>query len=525
MKKSIHLLLVLPLLLGGCNDNSSSNSSNNASVDNGISTHESLKGVLKSYQEKGVSKLVTLSTTKTSSTEREYKFRSHEIYTHTIVKDNNNSVTSNEIDYFGYVDGYKYSVSDTFSERIKVYADGEEHKDELQENEMLSQLNEKMTPRVDLTEGIWKDFFKELKVQSYGEEGTKVISYSLEQGEATITVKSKAESKTYSGIDDKKFSGIYKYTFVAKFNYELELQEGSLSYEYFNVASCDENQQPLSSASALSKGTEQVQSITIGNLENTGKTPMIDVSSYYMTSLKDSVYIKSSVTDDNAGQNVMSNKNEVFAGTVIANKNIYLIDYNDNYDVVARHYLPETALDFGDVRVTNSSSAAIYLEGNECKISMDEQYLNSKVTLTLGNDYINNLGTVEVTIVANPFETHQGGTGNMPELDTDKIYFLGDDNGSSFSFYGITIKEATTSYLVIEATNDGPYDDYTSLYSVLIGDETIVQAEIDYEYGKTNNIKGIVIKITGVSKGYTSFIFQEKDAGENWIIGVYLTVE
>lgn len=525
MKKNTRLLLALSLLLVGCSNNTPSSSSDITTVDNDIRTHESLKNVLKSYLGKGVSELVTLSTSKTSSTEREYRFRSHEIYTHTIVRDINNSVTNNEIDYFGYVDGYKYSVSDTFSERKKVYADGEEHKDDLQETEMLSQLNEKITPRVDLSEGIWKDFFKELKVQSYGEEGTKVISYSLEQGESTITVKSKAESKTYSGIDEKKFSGIYKYTFVAKFNYELELQEGSLSYEYFNVESCDNHQQPLQDASALSKGTEQVQTIIIGDLENTGKVPMIDVSSYYMTSLKDSAYIKSSVTDDNAGQNVVSNKNEVFTGTVIDNKNIYLIDYNDNYDVVARHYLPETSLDLEDVRVTNSSSSAIYLENNEYKVSTDEQYLNSKVTLTLGNDYINNLGTVEVTIVANPFDTNQGVTGNMPKLDIDTIYFLDDDNNSSFAFDGMTIKESVTSYLVIEATNDGPYDDYTSLYSVIIGDETIVQAEIDYEYGKANNIKGIVIKVTGVNKGITPFYFQEKDAGENYIIGVYITVK
>lgn len=524
MKKHTLLLLVLPLLLVGCNEKTPSSSSDVNSGNNTISTHESLKSVLKSYQEKGVSELVTLSTTKTSSTEKEYKFRSHEIYTHTIVKDSNKNITSNEINYFGYVDGYKYSVSDTFSERKKVYADGEGYEGSLEETEMLSQINEKMTPRVDLTEGIWKNFFKEFEEKSYGEEGTKILSYSVEEGELTITIKAKAESKTYSGIDEKTFSGIYKYTFVAKFNYEFELQEGSLSYEYFNVASCDDNQQPLQNANAFLKGVEQVQSIKIGNLENTQTEPMIDVSSYYMTSLKDSVYIRSSVTDDNAGQNILSNKNEVFAGTAIANKNIYLIDYNDNYDVVARHYLPDTALDLEDVYVTNSSSDAIYLENNEYKISTDEQYLNTKVILTLGNDYISNLGTVEVTIVANPFDTNSGVTGNMPEIDSELIYFL-DDNGS-FSFFGTTIKESTTSYLVIEAKNDGPYDDYSSLYSILIGDETIAQAEIDYEYGKANNIKGIVIKVTGVSKGDTTFIFQEKDAGEyDWIFGVYLTVE
>lgn len=543
MKKTKYLsLLVLPLLLVACGEtsstptpsssepttsegtssessSSSSTSENTAQkeVDEKVGTFELLKGVLSSYE--GVSKVITTSIEGETTTTDTLTIKTREVLQISETEKETTTI------YNGYVDGAKYYASiDSYPyvEREKVYADGTEglsYRDKT-ESQVLEQLNKTIKSASDVTSGIWANFFTATQEQTYGTTGTSISSYSATLKDNEIEIRAKGYENQYktaygdNGLE-YTFNGANEYTFVAYLDANYILKTGNLTCKYYNTEGCDTTTKlPLESATATSTSKYNVTSFEAGNREETGTTPLYeDISNYFMTSITDKAYYQANLGYDSSWNTIFGNKNEAFLGSTIESYNIKTFESNDNGDITDKYFLPATATDRDDFKIIASSSPAIAQdEYGSWTVSSDTSYIGTSVTLTLGNDFVANLGTITLTIAQDPNAggssgdsgTTTDGTEININFDETEPYFI--NNTGTFDFFsGITLTSNETSYLVIPATNDGPYTNYGNDYFAISGDDSICEAEFDYAYGNENNINGMIIKFTAKTTGTTTF--------------------
>ncbi len=559
MKKTKYLsLLVLPLLLVACGETSStptpsssepatsesttSESTTQKEVEEKVGTFELLKGVLSSYE--GVSKVVTSSKDDETTTTDTFTIKTREVLQTSVSGDETITI------YNGYVDGVKYyaSIDSTYPwvERTKVYADGTEGLSymDITESQVLEQLNRTIKSASDVTSGIWVNLFTAEEEQTYGTTGTKIASYSATLKDNEIEIRAKGYESQYkaaygdNGIE-YTFNGSNEFTFVAYLDSSYVLKTGTLNCKCYNLENCDASTKlPLSTATATSTSSYSVTSFETGNRETTGTTPLFeDISNYFMTSITDEAYYKVMIDYDDNYNPIYGNVNEAFLGSTIESYNIKIYETNDEWEITDKYFLPETASDYDNFEIIASSSPAIAKdEYGSWTVTSDTSYIGTSVTLTLGNDFVSNLGTVTITIAEDPNASSSGGSSTeesrLPTIDWDSFpapRILMGEGGSITNeddFTTITLKKSSTYYLAFNSTTEYPslgFTDYSEVYDIINMDTNLTTIAIDYVTGSGASINGLVFSITTGETAGSSMFAITKD--ENMVSSYTIVVE
>lgn len=555
MKKTKYLsLLVLPLLLVACGETSStptpsssepttSESATQKEVEEKVGTFGLLKGVLSSYE--GVSKVVTTSVEGETTTTDTFTIRTREVLQTSVSGDETTTI------YNGYVNGVQYYASiDSTSpwiERTKVYADGTEGLgwSDKTESQVLEQLNKTIKSASNVTSGIWANLFTAEEELSYGTIGTKITSYSATSKDNEIEIRAKGYENQYktaygdNGVE-QTFNGSNEYTFVAYLDSNYVLKSGTLNCKFYNLENCDASTKlPLSTATATSTSSYSVTSFEAGNRETTSTTPLLDLSSYFMTSITNEAYYKVMIDYDDNWNPIYGNVNEAFLGSTIESYNIKTYETNDEWEMTDKYFLPATAQDYDDFEIISSSSPAITKdEYGSWTVTSDTSYIGTSVTLTLGNDFVSNLGTVTITIAQDPNASSSGGSSTeesrLPTIDWDSFptpEILMGDGGTITTedgFTTITLQKSSTYYLAFNSTTEYPllgFTDYSEVYGIINMNESLSTIAIDYETGSGASFNGLVFSITtGETAGEAMFGITKDGNTMEDLVGSYTIV-
>lgn len=497
-----------------------------------------LKTLFNSYSQIGIQSIKTevQRVTKTISTldTIDVSVRSSEILQITDSKDLTSENTTREISYNGYVNGVKYYVYDTptyqFSESSKVYKTEDEIPEgdysAMTEAQVLEQIENNISNATDLTKSTFGELFAESQEQSYGITGTVITSYTAILSGNEISILAKATANKYSGWGEKSFNGLYNYTFIATLDSNLIIKSGKLSYEEYDKNSVDaDTHEVLDSATPFTSGYCELKDLTLGAIEKTGEEPMFDISKYYIQSLTNDAYVSSTVYNETTWEATKSKRNEVFVGSTI---DLTIEDYDTEYNLI-QYYLPTTACNVYDIKITGSSSPYIALdEYGTWTVSSDQEAIGQVVTLTIGSDVTPNIGTINVSIVASPIVS--GGDDDnttTPIINYDELAYLFDTNAGTFEGTTLSlyfIEEGMQTFLMIPTSNEGPFADYSSLFSVEIGDTDIASGYVDFETADAAGISdSIVISLSTWKIGETTIKVTETATGDP-ILYCYLNV-
>lgn len=540
MKKSKYLsLLALSLLIVGCDGNATSSIVPSIGTSDGITssigtsdeiissseettvvtqevvnqtvgTADLLKGVLSSYKEKGITEIVTISNTKTSSKKVTTKLKSKEFYEETVTTPSSGSSTTS-FDYTGFFNGIKYYVYDAGSYKSSST-------EAVETDDMNDEIDMKKSSKIDLSSGIWRYFFTPTVTQEYGVEGTVIESYQATLQNETITIRAKASSKSYSGYTTKTFSGLYQYTLMASMDTSFNLINGTLSYNYYTAALCDEETMlPKDDATPILANSEEVESVTFDSVEESGSSiedAMIEIEPYFVSSVSESAFITSRIYDESYMNSSISNVNEVFAGST----NIVV---NLESSTGEKFYTPDTACNADEIKVVSSSSSVISKGDSGWEVSADESNIGTTVTLTVGNASNPNLRTIQVTVVANPFASGDSSGTKLPSFSFDDLPLSADGFGyfdeDEWAFVIGTMDEAI---IAIPTTNSGPFDDYSEVWSIITENGDVFDARLDTTMSDLGDYVVIVIS----PKKLGSDILAIVDESETPIYSLYITI-
>lgn len=397
---------------------------------------EKLKANLKALpandvQEMVVAKERTFNSNVTTTTETT-QFKTQEILTTT--QEENAEV----MQYNGYVNHVYYDITknkySTFGSRQKVG----EADSVLTEAEVLENLQNSYANKLDMTSSLWKELFDgELSYYNLYLPDTKDY---IRVRASTI-----GEQKGYN--DQVLYGNVY--TFVAFFNLDFQLTEGTLNIAKYQANNWNvEDHGPIDSETIYQKDTISLSSIIYGAKEAT-TTPMIDMSTYWTTSVSD-IYCTTRVLNESTWMyDTPENPNDLFAGVEVV--------LNDEFTCA-----PETAIDRDTIRILSSSNE------NAVKFDVDAgawiaQAAGETATLTIGNEFNPDLAQVEVTVIEKAVS--QNTPMIAPSNEWDQVVCLDASTEVTYTDYDETLGSAVlhatqvgeASYL-IATQNSGPFD-------------------------------------------------------------------
>lgn len=479
MKKSKYLsLLVLPLFLFSCGQNSSISTSDSSSIEEGSSSVEissesshssqensseessqltqleveekigditKLKTLFEEYKKKSVTSFITETTDYSGTTTKIHTFKETEYKCETTKSSKTTISYEGLVDYVYYTYSNEYSASAT---REKVYPDleGDEVKDSSKKyyTDTLEKIKKNnVSTQIDSTSN-WGGILKGSKEESYGITGTVIDSYNVLLSGDKILLQVEGFENTFSGYTTKKYSISIAYSLVAEFDTSFILKSGTLETNNYQADTLDEStHRPTEGAKPSLTKSFSINEITFGALESS-LTPMIDFSSAFTTSITEDAYISTSYLDQSTWEYTFSNKNEVFLGSTIDDTCLVLSEDNNTY------YLPKTAIDNGGnaTIVSSSDESVIHYDDsvNGFVVVESEDAVDKTVTLTIGNDFIDSLGIIEVKVVASP-SSSGGGSNEVPVLDDSASPYI--HKGEDIATY-----DSINSKLTITGTGD-----------------------------------------------------------------------
>ena len=474
MAKSKYLLLILPLFLASCGSTSTSNtlpstdSGSNSTSSNSESTSSNvdgevtqetvnekigdiskLKTLFSEYNQKDIVSFITESSDYSGKTTKTHLFTNNEYKCETT------KGSKSFVNYEGLVDNIYYTYSNEYNAsatREKVLPDLTEGQQKDYSKKYYSEtLNEikKNYSYADITSTYnWGAIFKQSKEESYGITGPVIDTYNALLVGNKILLQIEAFENTYSGYATKKYSIGISYSVVAEFDTSFVLKSGTLETKNYQAENLDEtNHRPIEGATPSLTKSLSINEIVFGNHETSTST-MIDFTNAFTTSITEKAYITTSYLNQETWDYVSSNKNEVFVGSTLDNSCLTLSDDSGVY------YLPATAIDNGGnasiVASSNESIISFDSSANSFVVTDNEEAINEVVTLTIGNEFVEAMGTIDVKIVADPSSTSSGGgssSSEVPVLDDSISPYI--HKGASIATY-----DATNSKLTITGTSD-----------------------------------------------------------------------
>ena len=540
MKKAKYLsLLAAALLLVGCGTTTSSSNEptpsspsseepssvapalTQAEVDEKLGDSNKLKELLVSYVEKGVSSLQVSSETPYEVTTTSVTLKTREMLIDSVcVKNNGNEKTStsytglfSDTKYYLSLDGEYGSINTE-----QLYASAEDIPEGEWGAMTVAQAEEEFAStvsyQVDLSQSLWSGLFEE----NYSEDenynnGTLIDSYSalLSEDGKSVSVRAKAHQNEY---DKENLDAKYFYSYVAEFDENFVITSGTLTIDYYDADQLDENGEPLENAEKKIYGSsvESLLSYSVGNVEESGSSPMIDLEPYYVSSLTEDAYCCTKL-EGNASTGwkpIFSNKNEVYAGSSVT---FIGSEWDDETESYANYFLPKTALDGDSLRIVSSSNTDVvdlefvpYWPGEpegDYVWYANPDAVGQTATLTIGSDSNDNVGQVTVTVTENPNKAP------LPELNFDADVLFVDDSAGSFDpDNGITLNSLKPTYFGLPTYNSGPFD--LSSYEVVVSDPTVVSLELDNEFGsQSGNLNALFVYASPLKEGTTMFSIKD----------------
>ena len=543
MKKSKYLsLLAVSLLLVGCGTASSSSETSpsdlssvepsfvepaltQVEVDEKLGDAAKLKSLLSSYAETGVKKLVVSTDNAFGLSTTEFQYKSKEILTSTKEVDTD-GVETEYGSYTGVVGNKRYYLSiDLYGSSISVsnlYNSFEEIPEDDWEGMTYAQAEEEyantVSAQTDLSQSTWSDFFTENESEDPEiNNGVVYDSYSATLDSDKITIRSKAHQTAYS---DSDFSGYYDFTFVAEFDTDFAIKDGSLTVDYYDAKNCNaETKLPNEGAekNPHKSSVKSLVNIELGEVEASGSEAMIDLTPYFTSSLTQDAHCVSEVYDDSIQDMKTSNRNEIYAGCKVQ-LNFKELDerYNSIYYV-----LPETAADAETLEIKSSSNMDAITYGPvekwfpgsgmfEDAWYAKEDAVGQSSVLTIGTATNPNVGQITVTVVAAPSASEGGEGGSQDRNDAlinieEDPYLVNKSDGTFDFSEGLTITCEYETWMVFPTENNAPFDDYSELYSVEVADSSVAEVSLDYPMGKQNGFNAVAVKFVPLKAGSTTF--------------------
>lgn len=424
-------------------------------------------------------------------------FKTSEILTTTTITDHKNQTNSISNTYEGIVDKiyYKIELDGDYSHasRSKIVDTIDPmYKDQIievdaQENLQTTVNNENLS--VATTFNYWSKLF---------DEKTTVKNYNLQDNTEDIRVVITAWSKSYSNYND--------YQFVGSFSKDYKLSSGTLITNQYSDSNWDSEQNiALPNAQPYSTKRISINSITYGNQEETSTTTLIDVSNYFISSLK-----KISITNftyDSRYNIVTSQPNKLFPNESV-DCPVESIKSNNLF-------LPSTALDVSNLVITGTSNENALIKTESGWVTGE---IGQTATISIGNSFNKELAQIDIEIV-------DSGIVKIPLFTCPTITPVDNTHVTStsdpeFFIDKFIVDTSETLVFAVSTDNAGPFDTVERLKYEIV-DNSIVEINVPeqsqyFEQYQSKLGKNVVyIEITAKAIGTTKIIFRDnKDSGE-----------
>lgn len=423
-------------------------------------------------QEMVVAKERTFNSNVTTTTETT-RFKTQEILT---TKQEGNA---EGMQYNGYVDHVYYDITkneySVFGSRQKVG----EASSALTEAEVLGNLQNLYTSKLDMTTSLWKDLF---------DGDLSYYNLYLPDTKDYIRVRASTVSEQKGYNDQILYGNVY--TFVALFNLDFKLTEGTLNISKYQKDNWNvENQSPIDSENIYQKDVISLSSMTYGVKEAT-TTPIMDMSTYWTTSVSQLYCTTRYLNESTWMYETPENENDLFAGVEVI--------LNDEFLCA-----PETAIDRDTIRILQSSNEnAVKFDANEG--AWIAQIAGETATLTIGNEFNPNLAQVEVTVIEKAVS--QNTPMIAPSNEWDQAICLDESTEVTYNAYDETLGSAVlhatnageASYL-IATQNSGPFDGLEGEFTFQCLDDNGAVASL--------SIDEMNASLTNLSEDYWYYVF------------------
>lgn len=291
----------------------------------------------------------------------------------------------------------------------------------------------------------------------------KLFSTSFNQrNDYTITPSGDNFRVTITGYNDK-YATKSDYSFIATFDKNLNILSGTFNEKQYDKNSWDStNHTPVSGATHIVYKKTSLDSVIYGTPEQS-TSPMFDITPYFMTSITnpvDNPITLQNYVYDATWSIVYSEPNQLITEAAIEIPTDYIKENN--------LYKPTTAIDLDSLIITNTTNEeAIVADGYGGWVAGK---VDSSTTLTIGNSFIENLFTVDITIVKSPVL-------NAPNLT--ETAFIPLDNEVTVSFDSLNYRDevilsnSNSRFIGLTTSNEGPFEDFSKITFTIANPEII----------------------------------------------------